>query len=99
MSGCSYPGNAGHALIAAADLQWAMSTDLLPPLPHSQEQRRRPPTQHVRQADRAAPCRATWQGQPAPYACCSAAGGVSAGACPGRARAADTSMQNVNRNT
>jgi len=51
----------GHALIAASDQVRWQSTDSLLWSAHLQEQRRRPPTQHARQAGSAAPCRATWQ--------------------------------------
>lgn len=88
-----------HALIAASDLQWLLSTDLQLPLPHSQEQQRWPAVQPVQQRAPAAPCWATWQSAPALCACCSAAGGVrSAEACqPCACR--EQSIKNANTRT
>jgi hypothetical protein len=83
MSTGSHPGNTGHALIAAADLQRALATNLLLPLPHSQEEQQPVAVQPARQAGPAAPCRATWQAVPAPGGCCSAAGAVRSAACRG----------------
>jgi hypothetical protein len=90
MSADSHPDTAGHALIAASDLQRLLSTNLLLPLPHWQEQQRRPAAQPVQQPGPAAPCCATSGAAPALSAYCSAAGGVhSAEACQPCTSAAD----------